>query len=152
MKVKLRLLPHWCQVFGYTYWFVFLLVCCLIQIMYSVDPHGVATEFVSDILSPLMDNWEIVGIFNYLMLVMAAFSRERVEDEVMLMLRLRSLVVIVVLNLLLAVASIAVPESMEISHVLSDISEFFTSDFGVIILLYLAIFKISVWIHRLRSF
>ena len=120
--------------------------------MYSVDPHGVVTEFVSDILSPLMDNWEIVGIFNYLMLVMAAFSRERVEDEVMLMLRLRSLVVIVVLNLLLAVASIAVPETMEISHVLSDISEFFTSDFGVIILLYLAIFKISVWIHRLRSF
>ena len=76
MKVKLRLLPHWCQVLGYTYWFVFLIVCCLIQIMYSVAPHGVATEFVSDLLSPVMNNWEIVGLVNYVMLILAAFSRE----------------------------------------------------------------------------
>lgn len=152
MKVKLRLLPHWCQTVGYTYWVVFLVVCCLLQIMHSVAPHGVVTEYVYDFLSPVMNNLEIVGIFNYLMLIMAAFSRERVEDEVMLMLRLRSLVIIVAVNFLLATASVAAPETSAIAYVLSDVSEFITSDFGVIMLLYLAIFKVSVLIHRLRSF
>ena len=136
---------------GYTYWFVFLIVCCLIQIMYSVAPHGVATEFVSDLLSPVMNNWEIVGLVNYVMLILAAFSRERVEDEVMLMLRLRSLVIIVAINFLLAAALFAVPEGSEIRYMLSDASEFISSDFGMIMLLYLVIFKVSVWIHRLRS-
>ena len=69
----------------------------------------------------------------------------------MLMLRLRSLVIIVAINFLLAAALFAVPEGSEIRYMLSDASEFISSDFGMIMLLYLVIFKVSVWIHRLRS-
>lgn len=149
MKIKVRLLPHWCQVVGYSYWLAFLICCLLIMVVNSVAPYGDFADMIRNVTAPIVNNWEIIGIVNFCMMLMAAFSKERVEDEVMMALRLRSIVSIVVLMFALQVCAYILPDESVAGEFVSEyLLNGILTDFGIFVLIYLVIFKISVVINR----
>lgn len=149
MKIKVRLLPHWCQVVGYSYWLAFLICCLLIMVVNSVAPYGDFADMIRDVTAPIVNNWEIIGIVNFCMMLMAAFSKERVEDEVMMALRLRAIVSIVVLMFALQVCAYILPDESVAGEFVSEyLLNGILTDFGIFVLIYLVIFKISVVINR----
>ncbi len=149
MKIKVRLLPHWCQVVGYSYWLAFLICCLLIMVVNSVAPYGDFADMIRNVTAPIVNNWEIIGIVNFCMMLMAAFSKERVEDEVMMALRLRAIVSIVVLMFALQVCAYILPDESVAGEFVSEyLLNGILTDFGIFVLIYLVIFKISVVINR----
>ena len=60
MKIKVRLLPHWCQVVGYSYWLAFLICCLLIMVVNSVAPYGDFADMIRNVTAPIVNNWEII--------------------------------------------------------------------------------------------
>ena len=149
MKIKVRLLPHWCQVVGYSYWLAFLICSLLIMVVNSVAPYGDFADMIRNVTAPIVNNWEIIGIVNFCMMLMAAFSKERVEDEVMMALRLRSIVSIVVLMFALQVCAYILPDESVAGEFVSEyLLNGILTDFGIFVLIYLVIFKISVVINR----
>ena len=152
MKLKVRLLPHWCQVAGYSYWLLYFTICLFLMLVFNVFPDSGFAESMEGILSPVVENWTIVGIVNCCMLVLAAFSRDRVEDELVMALRIRSIVAIVFLMFILQVAAYVAPENSIMDSIVSDtLLNGLLQDFGVLVLLYLTIFKFSVVFNRWRS-
>ena len=152
MKIKVRLLPHWCQIVGYSYWLVFSVCCLFIMVVNAVAPYGGLADVIQNVTAPIADNWEIVGILNFCMMLLAAFSKERVEDEVMMALRLRSIVSIIFMMFILQVCSYVLPDESVAGRFVSDsLLNGILTDFGIFVLLYLIIFKISVVINRWES-
>lgn len=147
MKIRFQLLPYWCQIAGYSYWALYLLFClALIAIPYDSS----MADLFRRIHLPIIENWEIVGALNYAMLILAAFSREKVEDEMMMSLRMRAIVYVILFNFILHFISILSPATSVIGSFVSEIINDFMTDFGILVIMYLAIFKISVWLNRWR--
>lgn len=122
------------------------------MLVFNVFPDSGFAESMEGILSPVVENWKIVGIVNCCMLVLAAFSRDRVEDELVMALRIRSIVAIVFLMFILQVAAYVAPENSIMDSIVSDtLLNGLLQDFGVLVLLYLTIFKFSVVFNRWRS-
>lgn len=122
------------------------------MLVFNVFPDSGFAESMEGILSPVVENWKIVGIVNCCMLVLAAFSRDRVEDELVMALRIRSIVAIVFLMFILQVAAYVAPENSIMNSIVSDtLLNGLLQDFGVLVLLYLTIFKFSVVFNRWRS-
>lgn len=120
--------------------------------VFTVFPDSEFGEIIEDISSPVLANWKIVGIVNYCMLVLSAFSRDRVEDEVVMATRIRSIVTIVILMFALHVVSYLAPEASLLDFVVTDtLLNDLLKDFGILILLYLAIVKFSIVFNRWRS-
>lgn len=148
MKLKVRLLPHWCQIVGYAYLLVYFIVCMIVMLISAIAPYSELYSLVSQALSPLMRNYEIMSIVNMSMMILAALSKDRVEDELMMSLRLRTIVSILLLILVLQIAALLLPD-----HLAADrfISSGMMTDVGLLLLLYLVIFKSSVLINRWMS-
>ena len=122
------------------------------MLVFNVFPDSGFAESMEGILSPVVENWKIVGIVNCCMLVLATFSRDRVEDELVMALRIRSIVAIVFLMFILQVAAYVAPENSIMNSIVSDtLLNGLLQDFGVLVLLYLTIFKFSVVFNRWRS-
>lgn len=147
MKIRFQLLPYWCQIVGYSYWALYLLFC-LALIAFPYDSS--MADLFRRIHLPIIENWEIVGALNYAMLILAAFSREKVEDEMMMSLRMRAIVYVILFNFILHFISILSPATSVIGSFVSEIINDFMTDFGILVIMYLAIFKISVWLNRWR--
>ena len=152
MKLKVRLLPHWCQVAGYSYWLIYFIVCLFMMLVFTVFADSEFAEIIEEASAPILANWQIVGIVNYCMLVLAAFSRDRVEDEVVMSWRIRSIIAIVFLMFILQIAAYVVPEGSLADFIVRDtLLNNLLRDFGVLVLLYLVIFKFSIVFNRWRS-
>ena len=122
------------------------------MLVFNVFPDSGFAESMEGILSPVVENWKIVGIVNCCMLVLATFSRDRVEDELVMALRIRSIVAIVFLMFILQIAAYVAPENSIMNSIVSDtLLNGLLQDFGVLVLLYLTIFKFSVVFNRWRS-
>lgn len=156
MKLKVRLLPHWCQIVGYAYLLVYFIVCMIVMLISAIAPYSELYSLVSQALSPLMRNYEIMSIVNMSMMILAALSKDRVEDELMMALRLRSIVSIVFLPFVFQIAAFLLPDHLAANKFVTEVilSDLLT-DFGILFLLYLIIFKSSViinrWISRLAD-
>lgn len=156
MKTKLRLLPHWCQVVGYTYLALFLgLMLVALVLALGVQYGALSTDsFVmkaaNAIQTPLLQNWDITGLINFTMFALAAFSKEKVEDEMMTAMRLRSVFIVVMIPFTLHIISYIAPSGSAVETFALDIINSFMSDFGIMMILYLITFKLIVWVDRWR--
>lgn len=122
------------------------------MLMFTAFPDSGFTEIIEGVSAPIVADWRIIGIVNYCMLVLAAFSRDRVEDEVVMALRIRSIVTIVFLMFILHIVGYLAPEASLMDFIVNDtLMNDLLKDFGVLVLLYLAIFKFSVVFNRWRS-
>ena len=84
MGTRLRLLPHWCQTAGYIYLAAFLICSAFAY----ACPGNPCFRFISG-------NWNLVGMLNFAMIFLAIFSREKVEDEMTISIRVNALIYLV---------------------------------------------------------
>lgn len=137
MRTKFRLLPHWCQIVGYAYLTGFL-VCTVYALISSSSFH----RFV-------LQHWHYVGILNFVMIFLAIFSKEKVEDEMTISIRVNALTYLVFFLFLIHIL-LYLPEGSGIYNVIRQIKDFLMGDFGVLTILYAFLYKIMIWINRWR--
>ena len=105
MRTKFRLLPHWCQIVGYAYLTGFL-VCTVYALISSSSFH----RFV-------LQHWHYVGILNFVMIFLAIFSKEKVEDEMTISIRVNALTYLVfflfLASLTVSIGAMAIVGSIE---------------------------------------
>jgi hypothetical protein len=122
----------------------------------ALAPYSELASLVTQAISPLIKNYEIMSIVNMSMMILAALSKDRVEDELMMALRLRSIVSIVFLLFVFQIAAFLLPDHLAANKFVTEVilSDLLT-DFGILFFLYLIIFKSSViinrWISRLAD-
>lgn len=137
MKSKLRLLPHWCQIVGYAYLTGFLI--CTVYALISSSPFH---RFV-------LQHWHYVGILNFAMIFLAIFSKEKVEDEMTISIRINALIYLVFFLFLIHML-VYLPEGSGINSIIMEIKNFLMGDFGVLTILYAFLYKIMIWVNRWR--
>jgi hypothetical protein len=156
MKTRARLLPHWCQVVGYSYLGVFLIMGTFMLIL----SHLVQTEIMTmestifrltqKITYPFLGNWEIMGAVNFTMFCLAAFSQEKVEDEMMQAFRLRAITIIAMIPILTHIVAYISPDGSVAEDIALSIINDWMCDFGIIMIMYLILFKLMVWTNKWR--
>ena len=92
MKAKLRLLPHWCQIVGYSYVLAFMLWICFGARDGYNSGDGI-DQRNRLILRVVLNHRSIVGGINFVMIFLAIFSKEKVEDEMTTSIRVNALLV-----------------------------------------------------------
>ena len=156
MKTRAGLLPHWCQVVGYSYLGVFLIMGTFMLIL----SHLVQTEIMTmestifrltqKITYPFLRNWEIMGAVNFSMFCLAAFSQERVEDEMMQAFRLRAITIITLIPILTHIVAYISPDGSVAEDIALSMINDWMGDFGIIMVMYLILFKLIVWTNKWR--
>jgi hypothetical protein len=156
MKTRVRLLPHWCQVVGYSYLGAFLIMGAFMLILsYLVQTEIMTMEstifrLTQKITYPFLGNWEIMGTVNFTMFCLAAFSQEKVEDEMMQAFRLRTITIIAMIPILTHIAAYISPDGSVAEDIALSIINDWMGDFGIIMIMYLILFKLMVWTNKWR--
>ena len=150
MGRKLKLLPHWCQIVGYTYIFGFLL-CFVYTLVYMTGIFPEDCGIINGInafLRYALAHWKFVGALNFVMVFLAIFSKEKVEDEMTSSIRINTLLYIVFFIFGIHIL-LYLPDGV-IRDFIVNIKEFFMEDFGILVLTYALLFKIMIWINMWR--
>ena len=150
MGQKLRLLPHWCQITGYTYILGFLL-CLTYARVYMTGTFPEDCKIINGInafYKYALTHWKFVGALNFVMIFLAIFSKEKVEDEMTTVIRLNTLLYLVFILFAIHIL-LYLPEGT-IRDFITRIKDFFMGDFGVLALTYAILFKIMIWINMWR--
>ena len=150
MGRKLKLLPHWCQIAGYTY-ILGLLLCFAYAL---VDMTGIFPEDcriingINIFHKHALANWNFVGALNFIMIFLAIFSKEKVEDEMTTAIRINTLLYLVFFIFSLHIL-LYLPAG-KVREITISVRDFFMDDFGILVLSYAMLFKIMIWINMWR--
>ena len=150
MERKLKLLPHWCQIAGYTY-IIGLLLCFAYAL---VDMTGIFPEDcriingINAFHRHALTHWNFVGALNFIMIFLAIFSKEKVEDEMTTAIRINTLLYLVFFIFSLHIL-LYLPAG-KVHEITISIRDFFMDDFGILVLSYAMLFKIMIWINMWR--
>ena len=150
MGRKLKLLPHWCQIAGYTY-ILGLLLCFAYAL---VDMTGIFPEDcriingINIFHKHALANWNFVGALNFIMIFLAIFSKEKVEDEMTTAIRINTLLYLVFF--IFGLHILMYLPSGKVRELIIGIRDFFMEDFGILILTYAILFKVMIWINMWR--
>lgn len=141
---------------GYSYLGAFLIMGTFMLIL----SHLVQTEIMTmestiirltqKITYPFFGNWEIMGAVNFTMFCLAAFSQERVEDEMMQAFRLRAITIIAMIPILTHIVAYIAPDGSVTEDIALSIINDWMVDFGIIMIMYLILFKLIVWTNKWR--
>lgn len=151
MKTKLRLLPHWCQIVGYSYVIGFLLcyLYALIQTAGIIPDMGL-TRGIDTFFRFALNHWSIVGGINFIMIFLAIFSKEKVEDEMTTSIRVNALLYLVYFIFLIHIVSYLFPVGTPVRHAILEFKDFILDDFGVACICYAFLYKAMLWINLWR--
>ena len=156
MKTRVRLLPHWCQVVGYSYLGAFLIMGTFMLILTHLVQCEIMTmestiiRLTQKITYPFLGNWEITGAVNFTMFCLAAFSQEKVEDEMMQAFRLRAITIIAMIPILTHIVAYIAPDGSVAEDIALSMINDWMGDFGIIMVMYLILFKLIVWTNKWR--
>ena len=95
-----------------------------------------------------LDHWKYVGALNFVMVFLAIFSKEKVEDEMTSSIRINTLLYIVFF--IFGIHILLYLPKGDIHDFIVNIKEFFMEDFGIMLLTYALLFKIMIWINMWR--
>ena len=143
MKQKIQLLPHWCQVIGYTYLYLFLLSCLIVYLFTIPDALTPISQFI-------FDHWKIIGTVNLVMTALAIFSQEKIEDEMTRSIRIKVLIAWVIF-LFLFQMTLYMPRDTAVGETVRTLWNFLTGDFGILVLVYAILYKLAIWINCWRN-
>lgn len=124
--------------------------------LYLLVQNGIMTmdstvfKFIRKISYPMLGNWEVMGAVNFTMFCLAAFSREKVEDEMMQAIRLRAIAIIAFIPIIAHVVAYIAPHDSALEDIALSIINDQLGDFGFVMILYLIMFKLIVWINKWR--
>ena len=150
MGTKLKLLPHWCQIAGYTYILGFLL-CYIYALVYitGIFPEDCGIiKGINSFYKYALTHWQFVGGLNFIMIFLAIFSKEKVEDEMTTAIRLNTLLYIVFF--LFGIHILLYLPGEKVHDYIISIKDFFMEDFGILALTYAILFKIMIWVNMWR--
>jgi DMSO/TMAO reductase YedYZ heme-binding membrane subunit len=99
---------------------------------------------------PFLGNWEIMGAVNFTMFCLAAFSQERVEDEMMQAFRLRAITIIALISILTHIVAYISPDGSVAEDIALSMINDWMGDFGIIMVMYLILFKLIVSTNKWR--
>ena len=151
MGRKLKLLPHWCQIAGYTYISGFLL--CAAYALISMS--GIFTEDcriingMNSFYEQALSHWNLIGALNFIMIFLAIFSKEKVEDELTVSIRIKTLLYIAFFLFAIHIL-LYLPDGSRIRELTICLRDFFMGDFGILALTYAILFKAMIWINTWR--
>lgn len=159
MKHKSHLLPHYCNQVAWC-WLAFFIVYSIVHaaLWYFLMVHGKSLQDIPPYqwtLIPFLQTktaYAGFSVITALMVIIAVFSQERIEDEMINYYRLKSVAIVggaaFILDFLI---------SMDVStlHILPD-NPFrdirtLLSQMDFLVLAYLFVFKIMVWISQKRA-
>lgn len=92
-----------------------------------------------------LTNWQYIGALNFVMIFLAIFSKEKVEDEMTTAIRLNTLLYIVFF--IFGIHVLLYLPSGSIREFTISVRDFFMEDFGILALTYAILFKIMIWIN-----
>ena len=95
-----------------------------------------------------LTHWNFVGGFNFIMIFLAIFSKEKVEDEMTTTIRLNTLLYLVFF--LFSIHVLLYLPAGKVRELIISIRDFFMEDFGILTLTYAILFKIMIWINMWR--
>ena len=150
MGQKLKLLPHWCQIVGYTYILGFLLSIAYIMVtmtgIFSED-CGIING-INSFHKFALAHWNFVGALNFIMIFLAIFSKEKVEDEMTTAIRINTLLYLVFF--IFAIHILLYLPAGKVRELITGIRNFLMGDFGILVLTYAILFKVMIWINMWR--
>lgn len=148
MRKATRLLPHWCQIAGYSYILCFL-ICCLYALLYAagIIPDNSITRAVITAYDKALNHWGLIGALNFIMIFLAIFSKEKTEDEMTTSIRQRALTYLAYFIFLVHIL-VYLPESSTIGEAASVIRDFMMKDFGVMCICYAVLYKAMLFINK----
>ncbi len=150
MGRKFKLLPHWCQIIGYTY-ILGILLCFAYALVYMTGIFPEDCRIINGINAfhrHALIHWNFVGGLNFIMIFLAIFSKEKVEDEMTTTIRLNTLLYLVFFLFIIHVL-LYLPAG-KVRELIISIRNFFMEDFGILTLTYAILFKIMIWINMWR--
>lgn len=150
MGRKLKLLPHWCQIVGYTY-IVGLFLCFAYAWVYMAGIFPEDCRIINGINAfhkYALTNWQSVGALNFIMIFLAVFSKEKVEDEMTTAIRLDTLLYLVFF--IFGIHVLLYLPAGRVRDLIINIRDFLMEDFGVLALTYATLYKIMIWINMWR--
>lgn len=95
-----------------------------------------------------LTHWQSVGGLNFIMIFLAIFSKERVEDEMTTAIRLNTLLYLVFF--LFGIHILLYLPGEKVHGYIISIKDFFMEDFGILALTYAILFKAMIWINMWR--
>lgn len=95
-----------------------------------------------------LTNWQFVGALNFIMIFLAVFSKEKVEDEMTTAIRLDTLLYLVFF--IFGIHVLLYLPAGRVRDLIIDIRDFLMEDFGVLALTYATLYKIMIWINMWR--
>lgn len=95
-----------------------------------------------------LNNWQFVGALNFIMIFLAVFSKEKVEDEMTTAIRLDTLLYLVFF--IFGIHVLLYLPAGRVRDLIIDIRDFLMEDFGVLALTYATLYKIMIWINMWR--
>lgn len=151
MKTKLRLLPHWCQITGYTYLIGFMVsaVYVLIYTTGILPENNPIIRLINAFYRFLLGHWNIIGPINFVMIFMAIFSKERIEDEMTISIRINALIYLVCFLFLIHML-LYLPNGNCFADMIRELQNFMMEDFGVLTLSYAFLYKVMILINNWR--
>ena len=152
MKAKLRLLPHWCQIVGYSYVLGFM-ICLGYAILRKtgIFPDIGLIRGIDSFHRFVLNHWSIVGGLNFVMIFLTIFSKEKVEDEMTISIRVNALLYLVYFIFLIHFVSYFFSMESPVRDAIFEVKEFILGDFGVTCLCYAFLYKILLWINLWRA-
>ena len=95
-----------------------------------------------------LTNWQFVGALNFIMIFLAVFSKEKVEDEMTTAIRLDNLLYLVFF--IFGIHVLLYLPAGRVRDLIINIRDFLMEDFGVLALTYATLYKIMIWINMWR--
>lgn len=95
-----------------------------------------------------LNNWQFVGALNFIMIFLAVFSKEKVEDEMTTAIRLDTLLYLVFF--IFGIHVLLYLPAGRVRDLIINIRDFLMEDFGVLALTYATLYKIMIWINMWR--
>lgn len=141
---------------GYSYLGAFLIMGTFMLILSDLVQTEIMTmestifRFTQKIAYPFLRNWEIMGAVNFTMFCLAAFSQEKVEDEMMQAFRLRAITIIAMIPILTHIVAYIAPDGSVAEDIALSMINDWMGDFGIIMIMYLILFKLIVWTNKWR--
>ena len=103
---------------------------------------------INSIHKHALTHWNFVGALNFVMIFLAIFSKEKVEDEMTTTIRLNTLLYLVFF--LFSIHVLLYLPAGKVRELITSIIDFFMDDFGILTLTYAILFKVMIWINMWR--
>ena len=103
---------------------------------------------INSIHKHALTHWNFVGALNFVMIFLAIFSKEKVEDEMTTTIRLNTLLYLVFF--LFSIHVLLYLPAEKVRELIISIRDFFMDDFGILTLTYAILFKVMIWTNKWR--